>query len=360
MRERIGVLTGGGDCPGLNAVIRAVVKAAAGQGWETLGIRDGFEGLLSPVRAELIDPAQTDDLLTRGGTILGTTNKGRFAAKVGLGEARRIDPAIIAEAKRTTEELGLRALICIGGDGSLSIAQQLWEAGIPVVGIPKTIDNDLDATLLTFGFDSAVECAVDALDRLRTTAESHGRVMVLEVMGRHAGWIAVYAALAGGADIVLIPEIEFSYEAVCARIREMEGEGREHVLVLVAEGAKARGESQALVGDRGARGEVRLGGIGAAVGREIEERTGKETRVCVLGHLQRGGIPKPLDRQLCTRFGVRAVQLIAEGKYGYMVACRPPDMPAVPIIEAVGRLRTVPPDGELVKTARLIGITFGN
>jgi 6-phosphofructokinase 1 len=341
-------------------VIRAVTRAGAERGWQTLGIHDGFEGLLDPVRYDLLDPARSGDWLTRGGTILGTTNRGRFAAKVGHGEVRRIDPEVIAEARRTFASLGLRALICVGGDGTLTIAQQLWEQGMPVVGVPKTIDNDIDATLLSFGFESAVGCAVDALDRLSTTAESHDRVMVLEVMGRNAGWIAAFAGLAGGADIVLIPEIEFRFESVCARIQEMERAGKQFTLVVVAEGAALPKQGVVTAGDRGGKGEVRLGGIGAIVAREIEKGTGKEVRLCVLGHLQRGGSPTPLDRQLCTRFGVRAVELVAKKQYGFMVACRPPEMPAVPIADAVGRIRTVPPDGELVATARAIGIRFGN
>ena len=360
MAERIGILTGGGDCAGLNAVIRAIVKSAAQRGWETVGIHDGFEGLLDPVRYEVLDPRQMDDLLRRGGTILGTTNKGAFAAKVGHGETRGIDPAVVAATKRSIAELGLKALVCIGGDGTLSIALQLWHEGIPVVGVPKTIDNDLDATLLTFGFESAVDCAVEALDRLATTAESHDRVMVLEVMGRHAGWIAAFAGLAGGADIVLIPEIPFTFESVVARVEALQNEGKNHTLVVVAEGAALPEHGKSVVGDRGAQGEVRLGGVGAIVAREIEKRTNRETRLCVLGHLQRGGSPTPLDRQLCTRFGVRAVQLIAEERYGYMVTCRPPEIAAVPIADAVGRIRTVPPDGELVASARAIGISFGN
>jgi 6-phosphofructokinase 1 len=360
MAERIGILTGGGDCAGLNAVIRAVVKTAARRGWETLGIHDGFEGLLPPTRYDVLHPRQTDDLLRRGGTILGTTNKGSFAAKVGHGEKRRIDPAVVAAAKRSIAELGLRAVVCIGGDGTLSIAQQLWDEGIPVVGVPKTIDNDLDATLLTFGFESAVDCAVDALDRLATTAESHDRVMVLEVMGRDAGWIAAFAGLAGGADIVLIPEIPFTFESVAARVKALEAEGKNYTLVVVAEGAALPEVGKSVVGDRGGQGEVRLGGVGAIVAKEIEKRTKRETRLCVLGHLQRGGTPTPLDRQLCTRFGVRAVQLIAEERYGHMVASHPPEITVVPIADAVGRIRTVPPDGELVASARAIGISFGN
>ncbi|HVR35162.1 MAG TPA: ATP-dependent 6-phosphofructokinase, partial [Methylomirabilota bacterium] len=238
MSERIGILTSGGDCPGLNAVIRAVVKAAAKRGWETLGILGGFEGLLESPRYRVLDYHQMDGLLTLGGTVLGTSNRGRFAGKTGHGEARRVPGEIIEETRRNFFELGLRALVCVGGDGSLSIAQQLFEAGIPVVGVPKTIDNDLAATVITFGFDSAVACATDALDRLRTTAASHERVMVLEVMGRYAGWIASHSGIAGGGDVILIPEIPFRYEAVCAKIAEREAQGKKFTLVVVAEGAR--------------------------------------------------------------------------------------------------------------------------
>lgn len=226
--------------------------------------------------------------------------------------------------------------------------------------MPKTIDNDLEATIATFGFDSAVACATDALDRLRTTAQSHDRVMVLEVMGRYAGWIAAYAGIAGGGDVILIPEIPFKFESICARIAEREHEGKHFTLVIVAEGAREKGKDYITSGEGEKNREARLGGVGALVGAEIQKRTGKETRVCVLGHLQRGGAPTTFDRALCTRFGARAVQLIAEEKYGYMVALRPPDTVAVKISEAIGRIRTVPLDGDIVQTARALGISFGD
>ncbi|MDD5656367.1 MAG: ATP-dependent 6-phosphofructokinase [Elusimicrobia bacterium] len=356
----IGILTGGGDCPGLNAVIRAVVKAGHMRGWKTLGFRNGFEGLLTPSRHVWLDYRDMGHLLTQGGTILGTTNRGRFASKTGLGEAQRIPREILDEAKANFHALGLSALVCVGGDGSLTIAQQLFEHGVPVIGVPKTIDNDLDATTITFGFDSAVCCATDALDRLHTTAESHNRVMVLEVMGRHAGWIAVSAGISGGGDIILIPEIPFSYDKICAKIAERESVGRKFTLVVAAEGARLR-DGALVVADAGAKDrEVRLGGIGSVVAREIEKLTEKETRVCVLGHLQRGGGPTSFDRLLCTRFGARAVDLIARGQFGFMVALRPPDTVAVPITEAIGRLRRVPADGDLVRAARALGISFGD
>ncbi|MBU6399445.1 MAG: ATP-dependent 6-phosphofructokinase [Verrucomicrobia bacterium] len=360
MSERIGILTGGGDCPGLNAVIRAVVKAAAKRGWETIGFHNGFEGLLEPVRHRRLDYKEMDALLHVGGTILGTVNQGRFAAKAGHGEVKRIPVEILEQAKQNFEKLDLRALVCVGGDGSLTIAQQLFERGVPLVGVPKTIDNDLEATVITFGFDSAVACATEALDRLRTTAQSHNRVMVLEVMGRYAGWIAAHAGISGGGDVILIPEIPFRYESVCAKVHEREREGKHFTLVVVAEGAREQGGDYVVAGEAKATREARLGGVGAVVAGEVQKRTGKETRLCVLGHLQRGGGPTSFDRLLCTRFGVRAVQLVAEERYGYMVALKPPDTVAVKITDAIGRIRTVPLDGDIVQTARALGISFGD
>ena len=263
MSERIGILTGGGDCPGLNAVIRAVVKAAAKRSWETSGFLDGYEGLLD-LHYRSLDYHEMDGLLHLGGTILGATNKGRFAAKTGHGEVRKIPEEVLDRTKRNIAQLGLRALVCVGGDGSLTIAQQLFEHGVPVVGVPKTIDNDLEATVITFGFDSAVACATDALDRLRTTAESHNRVLVLEVMGRYAGWIAAHAGIAGGGDIILIPEIPFRYESICATISEREQQGKKFTLVVVAEGACEQGNGFFGTTDEKNR-EARLGGIGAVV-----------------------------------------------------------------------------------------------
>lgn len=360
MSDRIGIVTGGGDCPGLNAVIRAVVKAASRRGWEALGFSGGFEGLLTPTRDRLLDYREMGALLYRGGCVLGTANKGRFSAKTGHGEVRRIAPEIVAEARRNFEALGLGALACLGGDGTLTIAQQLFENGIPVVGIPKTIDNDLEATQATFGFDSAVSCATDALDRLHTTAESHNRVMVLEVMGRYAGWIAASAGIGGGADVILIPEIEFDYESICAKVLERERDGKRFTMVIAAEGAREKGHDFVTAGDAGKDREARLGGVGAVVATEIERRTGKESRACTLGHLQRGGPPTPVDRQLCTRFGVAAVEMIAAGKYGHMAALRAPEIVAVPLVEAIARIRRVPVDGELVRTARALGTSFGD
>jgi len=360
MREQIGILTGGGDCPGLNAVIRAVVKSASKRGWDTVGFHGGYEGLLEEHGRRKLDYKEMDALLFVGGTILGTSNKGRFAAKIGHGESQRIPIEILDQAMASFQNLGLRALVCVGGDGSLSIAQQLFEHGIPVVGVPKTIDNDLEATALTFGFDSAVACATDALDRLRTTAQSHERVMVLEVMGRYTGWIAVHAGISGGGDVILIPEIPFRFESICMKVAEREREGKRFTLVVVAEGARERGKDYVTSGSAETNREARLGGIGAVVAAEIQKRTGKETRVCVLGHLQRGGAPTSFDRLLCTRFGARATQLIAEEQYGCMVAYRPPDILPVKLTEAIGHLRSVPPNGDIVQTARALGIAFGD
>ncbi len=360
MRKTLGIVIGGGDCPGLNAVIRAVAKAAAMRGWETIGILGGYEGLLEPRQCRPLDYHALSGLLVRGGTILGTANRGRFASKSGHGESRQLPTELLEGVRVGMEALGIFALVSIGGDGSLTIAQQLHEYGIPLVGVPKTIDNDLEGTIMTFGFDSAVACATDALDRLHTTAESHKRVMVLEVMGRYAGWIALYAGVAGGADVILIPEIPFSYESVCAKVREREGQGKEFTLVVVAEGAREKNADFVTSAVQEANREARLGGIGAVVSAELGRRTGKEVRNCVLGHLQRGGSPTPFDRALCSMFGATAVELIAAGVFGQMVAFTGLGVKGVKIREAVGRLKTVPPDGNLARTARALGISLGD
>ncbi len=359
MSKKIGVVTGGGDCPGLNTVIRAVAKAAMQRGWEPIGIIGGYQGLLSPGNVCALDQSALDGLLVRGGTILGTANRGKFSAKVGHGEERRLPVELLDETKHGMEELGLSALVSIGGDGSLSIAQQFHEHGIPIVGVPKTIDNDLEGTLMTFGFDSAVACATDALDRLHTTAESHNRVMVLEVMGRYAGWIALYAGLAGGADVILIPEVPFRYESVCKKIEQRESIGKRFSIVIVAEGAKPAGGSYITSADQQENREARLGGIGAVVADEIERRTGKESRVCVLGHLQRGGSPTSFDRMLCSTLGAYAIELVANEEFGKMVGWQGSQVSGVDITEAVGRLKTVPMNGGLARTAKALGISFG-
>jgi 6-phosphofructokinase 1 len=360
MSKRIGVVTGGGDCPGLNAVIRAVAKASAKRNWECIGILGGYEGLLEPQRTIPLDYQILSGLLPRGGTILGTANRGKFSAKVGHGTSRALPKELLKGVKAGMDALSLSALVCIGGDGTLSIAQQLFEYGIPVVGVPKTIDNDLEGTLFTFGFDSAVSSATDALDRLHTTAESHNRVMVLEVMGRYAGWIALYAGVAGGADVILIPEIPFSYESVCAKVQEREDLGKKFTIIVVAEGAR-EGDGQFVTSGAQIKiGEARLGGIGAVVSAEVEKRTGKESRVCVLGHLQRGGSPTTFDRALCSMFGAAAVELVAAGEFGKMVAFTGAQVGAIKISDAIGKLKTVQPDGNLVRTARALGICLGD
>jgi len=358
--QRIGIVTGGGDCPGLNAVIRAVAKAAAMRGWETIGVLGGYEGLLEPRQFRALDYQALSGLLVRGGTILGTANRGKFSSKTGHGDSRQLPRELLDGVKAGMEALGIFALVSIGGDGSLTIAQQMHQHGVPVVGVPKTIDNDLAGTVMTFGFDSAVACATDALDRLHTTAESHNRVMVLEVMGRYAGWIALYAGVAGGADVVLIPEIPFTYERVCAKIRERESHGKKFTLVVAAEGAREKDADFVTAAGQEANREARLGGIGAVVAAELEKRTGKETRNCVLGHLQRGGSPTTFDRALCSMFGATAVELIAARDFGKMVAFVGPGVGAVDLGEAIGRLKTVPPDGNLARTARALGISLGD
>jgi ATP-dependent phosphofructokinase / diphosphate-dependent phosphofructokinase len=360
MSKRIGVVTGGGDCPGLNAVIRAVAKASANRDWECVGVLAGYEGLLEPRRTIPLDYQILSGILPRGGTILGTANRGRFSAKVGHGESRALPNELLEGVKTGMDALDLFALVSIGGDGSLSIAQQLFEYGIAIVGVPKTIDNDLQGTLFTFGFDSAVACATDALDRLHSTAESHNRVMVLEVMGRYAGWIALFAGVAGGADVILIPEIPFSYESVCTKIQERESLGKKFTIVIVAEGAREKDGSFVTSAAHIKTGEARLGGIGAVISAEIEKRSGKESRVCVLGHLQRGGSPTTFDRALCSIFGATAVELIATGEFGKMVAFTGPQIGAIKISEAIGKLKTVRADGNLVRTARALGICFGD
>jgi ATP-dependent phosphofructokinase / diphosphate-dependent phosphofructokinase len=360
MIPRIGVVTGGGDCPGLNAVIRAVAKAAIRRGWKAIGIVGGYEGLLPTQQTKVLEGDLLDGLLVRGGTILGTANQGKFSAKVGHGESRRLPTELLDETKRGCEQLGLIGLVSIGGDGSLSIAQQMFEHGIPIVGVPKTIDNDLAATMMTFGFDSAVACATDAVDRLHSTAESHRRIMVLEVMGRYAGWIAIYAGLAGGADVILIPEIPFNYDSICNKIGEREQAGKHFTIVVVAEGARPAGEAFVTSADQPENREARLGGIGAQVAAEIHKRTWKETRSIVLGHLQRGGSPTNMDRALCTVFGAKAVELIAEKKFGQMVAITGGQITSVPLSAATGQLRTVPLDGGFVTAARSMGICLGD
>ncbi|MEI6082181.1 MAG: ATP-dependent 6-phosphofructokinase [Verrucomicrobiota bacterium] len=357
--KRIGVLTSGGDCPGLNAVLRGVYSAATELGWEVLGFRDGFEGMLAEGGdTMMLNRENTTGIMQVGGTILGTTNKGHFTSKIAGGERSMIPEEVIAKASRTCRELDLSAIIAIGGDGSMSTALQLYRAGFPMIGVPKTIDNDLEATAMTFGFDSAVACVTDALDRLHTTAASHKRAIVVQVMGRHAGWIALWGGLAGAADVILIPEIPFSLEKVAEVVQKRDEEGFKSTMIVVAEGARTYHGQQ--FRKQSASGEWRLGGIGEMLAQEVEARSNKETRVCVLGHLQRGGDPTTLDRILGISFGVKAVQLAQEERFGTMVSYQNYEVLDVPIAEAVHHLKKVSPDCQLVGTARALGISFGN
>lgn len=359
-RRRIGILTGGGDCPGLNAVIRGSVKAGVHLGYEMVGFLKGFEGLADPVAWMHLDLNNTLGILNQGGTILGSTNKGRFATKVGVEQRRRLDPQLLAGVRKNLEQLEIDGLICVGGDGSLTIAQDMYEFGLPVVGVPKTIDNDLRCTAFSFGFDSAVACAADALDRLHTTAASHERIMVLEVMGRHTGWIALHAGIAGGGDVILIPEIDWTYENVCAKIAQRRQMGKRFTLIVVAEGAHPPGGGLVTLDSKQGDRQVRLGGIGQVVADTIQERLGTETRCVVLGHLQRGGSPTYFDRMLATQYGVHAVRLIEEGRFGEMVCYQPPEITSTPIAHAVAGLSTVDPMGSAVIAARALGVSFGD
>ncbi len=356
---RIGLLNSGGDCPGLNAVIHGVVGAATQLGWEVIGFREGFEGLLPPGDFTMLDTGKVHGIMKLGGTILGSVNKGNFASKKGAGNVEELPKKIIDKVKEMLEILEIEALVVVGGDGSLTTALQMYRAGIPLVGVPKTIDNDLQATASTFGFDSAVTTVVDALDRLHTTATSHKRVIVLEVMGRHAGWIALYGGIAGGANVILLPEIPFDYDVVAEAIRKRASAGHHASLVIAAEGAFPAGGEQKTK-SAGSGGEYKLGGIGEMVKEKIIELTGKETRACTLGHLQRGGSPTSLDRILGTRFGVKAVKLIEDRKYGHMVSYLSYHVGSVLIEEAVHALKLVDPEGEIVQAARAVGISFGN
>ena len=356
--ERIGVLTGGGDAPGLNAVIRAVVKSAANAGIECLGIEDSFDGLVFPERTRPLTPRDVTGILRLGGTILGTTNRGNpfaYPVQTADGTVDYSDRVI-----ENVHKLGLGALVVIGGDGTLAIAHEFHKRGIPIVGVPKTIDNDIVETTMTFGFDSAVDFATDAIDRLHSTAEAHRRLMIVEVMGRYAGWIALYAGVAGGADVVLIPEIPYDLDRVVAHIQARERWGARFSIIVVAEGAHPIGGARSLVSEATADRVERLGGIGELVAQELGRLTGRDSRHVVLGHLQRGGTPSAYDRVLATRFGSLAVELVQRGEFGVMTALRAPDVIAVPLEQVVGRSRLVPTDGDIVRTARRIGISFGD
>jgi ATP-dependent phosphofructokinase / diphosphate-dependent phosphofructokinase len=355
--KRIGVMTGGGDAPGLNAVIRAVVKSGAHCNCETIGLEDSFDGLIEPDRWRILTPKDVTGILRIGGTILGTTNRGNPFAYDKPGGAKT---DYSARCVHMFHKMEMDALVVIGGDGTLAIAHRFFTMGVPLVGVPKTIDNDIVETTNTFGFDTAVSFATDAIDRLHTTAEAHHRVMVVEVMGRYAGWIALYAGVAGGADVVLIPEIPFDMERIVDRILTRERFGARFSIVVAAEGAKPVGGKVSLVKEASGEYVERLGGIGALIAADIEKRTGKETRSVVLGHLQRGGAPTSFDRTLATRFGARAMELIVNGEFGKMVAFHPPDIVAVPLEKVVGRTRNVPLDFDVIRTARAMGISLGD
>ena len=339
MAKRVGILTGGGDCPGLNAVIRAVTRRSSYRGWDVAAIREGWRGLVDGV-VQPLGPRDVSGILPRGGTILGTSRTNPFKLEGG-----------VEQVLATFEREGLSALVAIGGEDTLGVAARLHrEQGFPVVGVPKTIDNDLSGTDYTFGFDTAVTIATEAIDRLHTTAESHNRVMVVEVMGRHAGWIAVHSGIAGGADVILIPEQPVTVEEACRGLQKRHESGKDFSIVVVSEGYELTyesGESRLVAGEARATdqfGHVALGGVGDALGREIEERTGFETRVTVLGHVQRGGTPTPRDRVLATRYGLKAADLVDAGSFGRMAALHGDEIVDVSLEEATAQLKTVPPE----------------
>ena len=354
---RIAISTGGGDAPGLNAVIRAVVLSAVHRGWECVGIRRGFGSLLGEAELMPLGPNEVRGITHLGGTILGTSNRGnplkwRVQRPDGSWEERDRSQELLDSFRANR----LDALVAIGGDGTLGIVLELWKKGLPVVGVPKTIDNDVGGTVTTFGFDTAVSTATDAIDKLHSTAESHERVMVVEVMGRYAGFIALSSGIAGSADVILIPEIPFDIDKVCDKIRRREAEGRHFSMVVVAEGAAPKGGTVSLIDPA----HERLGGIAETVAHAIEQMTGKESRSLVLGHLQRGGGPTTFDRMLALRFGAAAVRLVAERQFGMMVALQPPNIVPVAIAEALAAPRRVRLDSDSIATARDLGISFGD
>lgn len=356
---RIGVLTGGGDCPGLNAVIREIVKTSSVKyGWGVTGIEEGFEGLNTPAKIRALTPWIIRGILPIGGTILGTTS-GRKPRQVkkSAGDGRPINFSRVV--KKNMEKHKLACLIAIGGDGTMTIAKLLYDDGIPVIGVPKTIDNDISGTDLSFGFQTAVNTATDALDKLHTTAASHHRVMVVEVMGRYGGWIALEAGIAGGADVILIPEIPFQIKHVCKTILNRYEQGTRFSIVIVAEGAKAAGKKRSVIQASEGGSIERLGGIGTQVGEAIMRMTEMDVRVTVLGHLQRGGSPTPYDRLLATRFGAEAVNLAAQKRFGQMVCLKGSIIKSISLTEAVRKAKCVPIHGALVEIAEGLGISFG-
>jgi phosphofructokinase-like protein len=355
--KRIGLLTGGGDAPGLNAVIRSVVTCAAERGVSCIGLENSFDGLMEKGRTRELTLADVAGIHRAGGTILGTTNHGN-PFKYPVEDVRTKDYS--QPCMETFQRLELDALVVIGGDGTLAIAHEFHKLGMPLVGVPKTIDNDIVGTNSTFGFDTAVSFATEAIDRLHTTASSHSRVMVVEVMGRHAGWIALYAGVAGGADVILMPEVPYDMGEVAEAIRRRTKRGVKSSIVVVAEGAAPR-DGEVSVVEPSAQGRLaRLGGIGPLVGAKLQELTGQEARSVTLGHLQRGGTPTSFDRVLATRFGGKAFELIQRRVFGVMVANRPPQLVAVPLGDVVGKTKYVPLDLDLMATARALGVAFGD
>lgn len=354
---RLGILTAGGDCAGLNAVIRGLVCAAAERNLEVVGFAEGYEGLLHPAEARPLTPSGTRGIEATGGTILGTTNKGRFQTRRGANGQIVLPEPLVRTARQTLEQHRVGALIVLGGDGSLRTALHLVRAGLPVIGVPKTIDNDLESTDVAFGFDTAVTRIAEAVANLRTTAESHRRVMVLEVMGRHTGWLALHGAVAGGAEIALIPELPFDGDHLAKFIKDSERRGPRSLVAVVAEGARAKAGRQ--IRRQTSTGDSRLGGIGAYVESLVATRTGRETRSCVLGHLQRGGAPGAFDRVIGQQFGVRAVELAADGMFGRMVSYRFGSVTDVALADAVNRRRTVSPESQILRHARALGLFLG-
>jgi phosphofructokinase-like protein len=358
---RIAISTGGGDAPGLNAVIRAAVLSAINAGWEVMGIKRGYAGLLGEDEVVILTRDSVRGIAHLGGTILRTTNRGNpFHYPRVQSDGRIVEEDRSDELIENARQLGIEAIISIGGDGSLSIAKRLCDKGMRIVGVPKTIDNDVSGTITSFGFDTAVNTALEAIDKLHTTAESHDRVIVMEVMGRDAGFIALHAGVAGTADVILIPEIPYDIEKVCAKIMQRDKAGRHFSIVVVAEGAFPEGGAVKLIGASLPGQARRLGGICEPIANEIQRITGKETRSLVLGHLQRGGMPTGYDRLLATRFGAAAVRAVAEAKWGYMVALQSPHIVAIPIDEALREPKRVDPKHDTVLTARATGVSFGD
>jgi 6-phosphofructokinase 1 len=357
---RIALSTGGGDAPGLNAVIRAAVLSAINLDWEVLGIKRGFAGLLGEDEVVSLTRQSVRGIAHLGGTILRTTNRAnpfRYATPREDGAIVEVDRSNELLARAT--ELGIDAIISIGGDGTLAIAQQLYEKGLKIVGVPKTIDNDVNGTTTTFGFDTAVNTAIEAIDKLHTTAESHDRVIVMEVMGRHAGFIALHSGVAATADVILIPEIPYDIDFVCAKIRQREQAGQKFSIIVVAEGAFPVGGEPTTMAESLPGQAQRMGGIADRLARELQSRTGKECRSLVLGHLQRGGMPTGYDRLLATRFGAAAVRAVKNRRWGEMVALQQSTITCIPIREALGQLKRVNPSDDIVQAARSTGISFG-